>query len=726
MIGQQSSLKVPIGTGRWDQRWLVPVVCLVLAAITFAVFGQTLTHEFVNFDDKAYVYENPVVAQGLTFKGVVWAFSCHVDNWHPLTWLSHMLDCQLYGLHPGGHHLTNVILHTATVILLFLVLRRMTGALWRSAFVAAVFAIHPLRVESVAWVAERKDVLSGLFFMLTIGAYVRYARRPWSLARYGLVVLLFAMGLMCKPMLVTLPVVLLLLDYWPLQRVEPRKLSGLVVEKLPLLALSAASCVVTLLAQDRALQSTGSCSMPMRFANALVTCLVYPGQMVWPAGLAVFYPYPKDGLPRWEWMLAGTLLASLSAVAVWQRRKQPWLLMGWLWYLVMLLPVVGIIQVGGQAHADRYTYLPQIGIYVAVTWMAAGWRMNRVALEGLMAGAVGVLMVCAWKQTAYWQDSETLWTHTLICTTDNSVAHFGFGVVLNQKGRGDEAIAQYQEALRIDPEYVDAHINLGGALLRAGRQDEAISHFQNALQIKPDNAEAHNNFGIALREKGRVGEAITQYQIALQINPGYAEAQFNLGNALGQDGRLDDAISHYQEALRIKPGYMDAQFNLGNALLQKGIADEAVAHLQTALKINPNNAGIHVNLGLCFYRLGRMEEAISQYQTALQLEPDNPRVQNDLAWLLATCSEASLRDGTKAVELARQANHLTGGENPIILHTLAAAFAEAGRFTEAMEPAQRALQLAQAQSNTVLAGQLQSEMKLYQAGSPLHIPAQTH
>jgi tetratricopeptide (TPR) repeat protein len=693
MIRQQSPPKVPISAGRRDECWRVPAVCLVLAAITFAVFGQTLRHEFVDYDDNNYVYDNPVVARGLTLKGIVWAFtSTHASNWHPLTWLSHMLDCQLYGLHPGGHHLTNVLFHTATVIALFLILRQMTGALWRSAFVAAVFAIHPLRVESVAWVAERKDVLSGLFFMLTIGAYVRYARRPWSLARYGLVVLLFAMGLMCKPMLVTLPLVLLLLDYWPLRRVEPRKLSGLVLEKLPLLALSAASGVATLLAQNKAMQSTESLSLPLRFGNALVTCLVYLGQMVWPARLAVFYPYPRHGQPAWEVALAGMLVAGLSAVAWVQRRKQPWILIGWLWYLAMLLPVEGIIQVGVQAHADRYTYLPQIGIYVAVTWMAAGWRMNRVALGGLMAGVVGVLMVCAWKQTAYWQNGETLWSRALACTTGNSVAELNLGVALDQKGRGDEAITHYQKALDIYPGKAEAHDNLGTALLKKGKVDEAITHYQQAVQINPGFAAAHNNLGNAFRQKGSVDEAITQFQQALQINPGFADAHLNLGNALLQKGKVDEAITHFQKALQINPDHAEAHDNLGIALLQNGKVDEAITHLQKALR----------------------------------LKPADPGVQNNLAWLLATCPEASLRDGNKAVELAQQANALTGGKNPVTLHTLAAAYAEAGRFSEAMETAQRALPLAGAQSNTRLARQLQYEMKLYQAGSPFHIPEQTH
>jgi protein O-mannosyl-transferase len=657
MIRPQSSLKLPLGGSRWEQRWLVPVLCLVLAAMSFAVFGQTLRHEFVDFDDDLYITENPMVARGLTRKGIVWAFThVHSANWHPLTWLSHMLDCQLYGLHPGGHHLTNVIVHTATVIALFLVLRQMTGALWRSAFVAAVFAIHPLRVESVAWVAERKDVLSGLFFMLTLGAYVRYARHPWSSARYGLVVLLFAMGLMCKPMLVTLPVVLLLLDYWPLQRTESE--GRLVLEKLPLLALSAASGVATLLAQTGAMPSIKSFSLPVRLANALASCMVYLGQMVWPAGLAVFYPYPHNGLPPWEVALAGTLLAGLSAVTLWQRRKQPWLLVGWIWYLVMLLPVVGIMQVGSQAHADRYTYLPQIGIYVAVTWWVAQWQVSRMVLGGLMTAVLVVLMVCARQQTAYWQNSETLWTHTLACTTDNDIAQN----------------------------------NLGNALRQIGRLDEAITHYQNALLIRPDYAEPHNNLGSILGQLGRTDEAIAQFQMALQINPDFAEARYNLGNAFLRKGKVDEAITYFQEALQSKPDFAEAHNKLGNALQQRGRLDEAIAHYQKALEIRPHFAG----------------------------------AQNDLAWCLATCAETSLRNGNKAVELARQANALTGGENPVILHTLAAAFAEAGRFPEAVETAQYALRLAGAQSNTRLAGQLQSEIKLYQAGMPFHGPAQTH
>jgi tetratricopeptide (TPR) repeat protein len=741
---------------RRSPRWGAPAICLALAGMTFAVFGQTLRHPFINFDDNEYVYDNPVVARGLTGEGMVWAFTqFHAANWHPLTWLSHMLDCQFYGLSPGGHHLSNVLLHTATVILLFLGLRRITGALWRSAFVAAVFAIHPLRVESVAWVAERKDVLSGLFFMLTVGAYVRYVGecKMQSGKRkifYVLALVLFILGLMCKPMLVTLPLVLLLLDYWPLRRAESAR--RLVMEKLPLLALSAASCATTFLAQKGAIQSFASCPLADRLDNALASAAIYLGQMVYPVNLALPYPLPRNGPAAWEVVLAGTLLAGFSALAWAGRRTRPWLPAGWAWYLVMLLPVAGIIQVGAQAHADRYTYLPQIGIYVAVTWLVAEWRLNVAALVSLATGVLGALMVCAWHQTAYWQDSETLWSHTLACTKANDVAHNNLGLVMAEKGRDKEAAAQYQEALQISPRYAQAQYNLGNAFLEMGSTDEAVTHYTMALQINPQyakahgnlglalgekgmvdeaitqfqlalessprDAAAHNNLGNALRQEGKVDEAISQYRIALQINPAYAEAHSNLGNALRQKGMLDEAIPQYQKALQIRPAYAEARYNLGNALGEKGMVDEAISQYQMALQINPNYPEARHSLGFALAQKGRPAEAITQYQEALRMEPANAQVQISLAWLLATCADASLRNGGKAVELAQQADALSGGANPFILDTLAAAFAEAGRFSDAERTAQKALDLARAAGQPDLVRKLNAELKLYESGLP--------
>jgi tetratricopeptide (TPR) repeat protein len=653
-------------------------------------------------------------------------------------------------------------------VLLFLVLREMTGSLWRSAFVAAVFAIHPLRVESVAWIAERKDVLSGVFFMLTLWAYARYARQP-SRWHYVAVALWYGLGLLCKNTLVTLPFVLLLLDWWPLHRVTLDEAGGpagrmaiigkLAKEKIPLFLLSVGSCVATALVPEK-LPGSERLLFLERIENAVVSYGIYLRQMIYPAGLAIPYPNPPNGLPFWEVALALVLLAAISigVLACW--KKRPFLLVGWLWYLGMLVPMIGIVQISYYAHADRYTYLPQIGIYVAVTWLAAECRLSRAAFGSLMTGVLAVLMFCAWKQTAYWKDNEILWTHTLDCTTVNEIAHYNFGNALFHKGRVDAAIPQYREALQISPDSADVHDNLGNALLQKGSVDEAITHYQSALQIKSNLPGAQNNLGNALLQEGKVDEAIAHYQKALEINPHYEQAHNGLGSALLEKGSVDEAIIQYREALQIKPDHANAQANLGIALFRKGSVDEAIVHFQKALEIKPDNASAQVNfgaallqkdrvdeaighyqkaleinadyadacsgLGNAFLQKGSMAEAIAQYQKALQLKPVNPEVQNNLAWLLATCSKAFLRNGNKAVELARQANALTGGDKPVILATLAAAFAEAGRFSEAVETAQHALRLAEAQSNASLAGQLQLEMKLYQAGSPYHLPAQTH
>jgi Flp pilus assembly protein TadD len=694
MIPKPSPANVPLGAVRQGQRWQAAGICCALAAITFVVFGQTLTHDFVGYDDQDYVSENSLVQGGLSVNGLVWAFThadCHL--YHPLTILSLMADHQLYGMRAGGYHFTNLLLHTASVLLLFLVLRQMTGAFWRSAFVAAIFAIHPLRVESVAWVAERKDVLSGLFFMLTLAAYLRYVRQPPAPSRYLLVAGAFLPALLCKPTVVTLPFVLLLLDYWPLRRfAPPAKRSRLILEKIPLLALALGSCAGTFLAAHKLIVPLVSVSLGGRIGNGLVSYAVYLRQMVWPEGLAVPYPYPLHGLLPWEVVLSGALLAAFSAGAWWQRRQRPWLWVGWVWYVVMLLPMAGFFQIGDQAHADRHTYLPQIGIYAGLTWLAAEWgakwRIGRVTLGTLAAAVIAALMVCAWKQTSYWKNSETLWTRALACTTNNYLANFNLGNALRKQGKVNEAVARYQKALEIDPRHAQAHVNLGAILSQKGRLNEAISQFQTAVQFEPDNAEAHYNLALALGDQGHLGEAIPQYMEALRIQPDSAQYHYNLGNALARQGRLDEAVLHYQQALQLDPGDAKAQNNLASTLL----------------------------------RQGRVAEAIAHFQQALQLRPEDPSTLSNVAWLLAAAPAAAVRDGKKAVELATRANQLTGGTNQLILHTLAAAYAEAGRFPEALATAQHALGLAQGQSNAGLAGQLQSEIKLYQAGSPYHLP----
>ncbi len=553
-------------------------------------------------------------------------------NWHPLTTISHMFDCQLHGLKAGWHHFTNVLLHSVAAILLFFALRQMTGALWRSAFVAAVFAIHPLRVESVAWIAERKDVLSGVFFMLTLLAYVHYVRAP-SIGRYLAVAVAFALGLMSKPMLVTLPFVLLLLDYWPLGRIRGQKLdvSGhenlvmLVVEKIPLVGLSALSSVVTFLAQRGVVGWTEQLPVLARINNAVVTYVVYMGQMLWPVKLAVFYPHPENRLPLSDVILALAILIAATAAAFVLRKKGPYLVTGWLWYLGMLVPVIGLVQVGWQGHADRYTYLPQIGLYVLLTWtvadLTARWRRQREILSASAAVIISILSWRAWIQSSYWRDSETLFTHALAVTSNNDVAENNLGIVFLRNGNLDEAISLLQAAVDLRPENSPAHENLAKALLQKGQVADALVHYRKLLELQPDNIEVHNI--------------------------------------------------------------------VGTVLIQQGQA----------------------------------REAIEEWQKVLAIQPDNGNAMSNLAWVFATSPDDSLRDGPQAVQLAEQALRISGARIPIIFRTLAAAYAENGQFSEAIETARRGIDLANSQGNSGLATELQGNIALYQAGRPLRDPS---
>src|SRR6266480_3823702 len=430
-------------------------VCAVIVVLIWIVFGQTLGHDFINYDDKVYVYGNSLVTAGLSLRGLSQAFvDTQTNNWHPLTIISHMIDCQFFDLKAGGHHFTNVFLHTIAAVLLFFWLRNITSRFWSSAFVTALFAIHPLRVESVAWIAERKDVLSAVLFFLTLVTYVRYVRQP-SFGRYLAMSILFACGLMSKPMLVTTPAVLLLLDYWPLnrsqkseirgQKSQPQVWLGLVIEKLPLFMLSAASSIAALALQVQSSESVGQLPFGWRLQNALVTYVTYIWQMFWPANLAIFYPHPDNRLAVWQVALAAAFLIAMTWAAFALRRNRPYLLVGWLWYLIMLLPVIGIVEVGLQGHADRYTYLPHVGLYIALTSFVAGVARSlprrKQILAAIGSGIVVTLSVCAWKQTTYWRNSETLWAHTLAVTTDNDVALTNLGTSLMERGQLDEAFS---------------------------------------------------------------------------------------------------------------------------------------------------------------------------------------------------------------------------------------------------------------------------------------------
>ena len=595
-------------------------ICIALAALSWLVFGQTLWHDFVNYDDPRYVYENTNITEGLSISGIVWAFThIHSMNWHPLTTISHMLDCQLYGLKAGWHHCTNVLLHSIAVMLLFVALLQMTGAFWRSAFVAAVFAIHPLRVESVAWIAERKDVLSGVFFMLTLLAYLYYVRLPRT-GRYLVVAFVFACGLMSKPMLVTLPFVLLLLDYWPLDRIKGQ-VSKRVLEKIPLIALSAVSSIATLVAQKGAVGYTEELPVFERFNNAVLSYVLYIWQMLWPVNLAVFYPHPENRLPLWQISSSFLLLICVTAVAIALRKQRPYLITGWLWYLGTLVPVIGLVQVGWQGRADRYTYLPQIGLYIAVTWaltdLTTSWRHQRTILSAAALLTIGLLSWGAWVQTSYWRNSETLFKHALAVTTNNDVAENNLGIVFLQKGQLDEAISLLKAAVDLRPDNSPAHENLAKALLQKGQVADALVHYRKLLELQPDNMEVHNIVGTVLVQQGQI------------------------------------------------------------------------------------------------------REGVEEWQKVLEIQPDNGNALNNLAWVLATAPDDSLRDGSRAVQLAEQALQISGDRIPIVFRTLAAAYAENQQFPQAIETAQQGVELANKQGNFALAAELQSSIALYQENRPL-------
>ncbi len=738
-------------------RCLALTVCVFLLLAVGLVFGQAVRYEFVNYDDGLYVFENPALTRGMTAGGIAWAFTTvHANFWHPLTWLSYLVDFQLCGLKPWGYHLTNVLLHAANAILLFLVLRRMTGRLGPSAFVAAMFAIHPLRVESVAWVAERKDVLSGLFFMLTLGAYVGYVRHPFSLVRYLAVLLLFALGLMAKPAAVTLPFVLLLLDYWPLGRTVPgphldltsphgnegafvgsanfvesacRRLSvpwRLMLEKIPLLLLSAVFCVVTFFAEGEAVARLDRSPMSSRTANALICYVAYLAKLFYPVGLALPYLHVGGNLPVWKVAGSLLLLVGISAAALAYVRRFPYLFVGWFWYLGMLVPMIGLVQVGLHAMADRYTYLPQIGLYAALAWGAArvvaSWPYRRWVCNIASASVLAALMGCAWRQTSFWHDSEVLWTHTVACTSRNDVAHCLLGLALVGSGEFDAAIAHQQAALEINPHSAKAHFGLGNALLGQEKIDEAIAHYRKALALDPDFADACYNLAVALVSRGQLDEAIGYYQRLLERQPDRADTHNSLGVALAAQGRFVEAITHYRKALEIQPGYADARYGLGIALTGCGQFEEALVHLQPALKLRPNDADLQSALGDILAARGQFPDAVAHYHKALQIQPGGLAAQKNLAWLRATCPVASQRNGEEAVELAQRANRRCDGRRPDVLDALAAAYAELGWFPEAVAAEGKALELATQQRAHSLTDALRVRMALYQARRPFRQP----
>jgi tetratricopeptide (TPR) repeat protein len=625
------------------------LICLVLAIVTLAVFWQVKHHDFVNLDDKMYILENRHVLSGLTVDGVKWAFtSVYASNWHPLTWLSHMLDVDLLGVNAGRMHLVNVFFHIAAALLLFLILDRTTGALWRSAFVAALFALHPLHVESVAWIAERKDVLSAFFWMLTLGAYVLYVEKQRP-GRYLATLFFFALGLLAKPMLVTLPFVLLLLDFWPLNRlrvgesahnlsVEPAekltkkeksrmkrrekkhdtkpppvtarsadaplqwsRLLSLVREKIPFFVLSAASSLITIYAQQQGAAVVSMERIPLftRMANALMSYILYIGKMIWPQTLSVFYPYP-DAWPPWQVGGAFLLLAGITATAVYCVKRRPYLTVGWFWYLGTLVPVIGILQVGMQAMADRYTYIPLIGLFIMAAWGAPEllnkWRHGKVVLTAAATLIVAGLVLATWMQAGHWQNSVSLFSHALAVTKDNHLAHNNLGVALNAAGEKEKAAFHYAEAIRINPRYSSYHYNYANHLAAHGKTEEAITQYTEAIRLEPEYFNAHNNLGLARASRREFKEAAFYFREALRIRPGTAGVHYNLAIALANLGDRQEAERHLREAVRLEPNFAEAHNELGRVLAMQGKTEEGIVHFREAVRLKPDFAAARNNL----------------------------------------------------------------------------------------------------------------------------------
>ncbi len=652
----------------------VRLIALVLFLLTIVLFSRVRDFEFVNFDDPSYVTDNLHVQNGLTKEGLAWAFGrIQGDDtyWHPLTWVSHMLDCELFGLQSGVHHIVNVLFHALAAVLLFHTLRRMTGACWRSAMVAALFAWHPLQVEGVAWVAERKNVLAGLFWVLTMLAYVRYVERSTS-RRYSVVVICFALGLMCKPLLVTLPCVLLLLDFWPLQRVKlgARKKSAgaqaaakhvavpprrVVLEKLPLLALSLVSSVITLIAHQRLGTTISETELPMgpRLANAMVSYGRYLLKVIWPMDLSVYYPMPA-AWAGWQVLLSLCVVVCITWAALAWRRRAPALIVGWLWFLGVLVPAIGLVQASTQSMADRFAYLPLIGLFMAAVWGVDEWLRKFSAHRRIsMALACIVLFASAaftWRQLGYWQDSITLFSHALAVTKNNSMAH----------------------------------INLGTAIEALGRREEALQHYQEGIRIKPKSPQGYNNLANVLDDLGRFDEAVAAYEHALKLRPNVALVHNNLGVTLARQRRYEEARTNFQRSIELKPRDAQGYYLMGTLHLRMGDARSAIPAFQAALACNPNH-----------------------FKSLVYL-----------ARVLAANEDAAVRNGAEAAALAERAMDLSGGVLPAVLDTLAMAYAEVGRFDDAVKSEQTAAELLKTSKDSIAISEAAQRLALYQARRP--------
>ena len=721
-----------------------PLICLALAGLTFLAFWQVLSFDFVSYDDPLYVTQNPVVMAGLTWNGIAWAFSSnHATNWHPVTWLSHMLDVQLFGLDPGWHHLTSLLFHIANTLLLFLVLNRMTTTLWRSAFVAALFALHPLHVESVAWIAERKDVSSACFFLLTLWTYAGFARSRTRNSRfepgsYFLALLFFALGLMSKPMLVTTPFVLLLLDHWPLGRFETRGptskvVRNLLLEKIPFLALALISCVLTIWAQEKSIMPLEKFPLRSRVENAIVSYLHYIEDAIWPTDLAVFYPYP-EARPTWIVFGGALALLGITAFTVLNARRKPHLATGWFWFLGTLVPVIGLVQVGQQSSADRYMYLPLIGLAIIFVWsvhdFTQSWPRRRTTLVVISASVLGISMVATSQQLRFWRNSQLLFERAIAVTSRNGLAHYNLGIAFLEQGRMNDARAQFLEAEKFRPRDPEVHNNLANILVFDGKLEEAAIHYSAAIQYKPDNSVAHYNLGLLLAGLGRAAEAIPHYRAALESTPDFSVVHRDLGLALAETGEFQEALEDLNQFLKKTPADPDGHASLGKVLAEAGDSERAREQLAIALRLQPDlpkhyrqmgRAAVeqgtpiyavrplslaallrpgdwqaHGELGRALSQLGRLREAREHYESIVELRPGDAQAHYDLARALVMEG-----NGPGAISNYRRVLALSP-DHPAALNELAWILAthpraEIRNGSDAVQLARRACELTQSQ-----------------------------
>jgi tetratricopeptide (TPR) repeat protein len=683
------------------------ILSLVLAIGTWITFSPVIGNQFINYDDPEYVTKNPHVNSGLSVNNAAWAFTTvYAANWHPLTWLSHMLDVSMFGLNPGWHHGVSLLLHVGNVVLLFYLLLRMTGSVWRSGFVAAFFALHPLHVQSVAWIAERKDVLSTFFGLVTLQCYVTYCQRPTTERRdasaagkkqsimshgvaYWLALVFFAFGLMSKPMLVTLPLLMLLLDYWPLKRVEAISWLGVkavIPEKLPFAALAMGSSVITFIAQHSAgaVASVKTLGLGTRVQNAITAYGAYLRKTLWPADLAVFYPQLME-VPTWRVLFAALCLVALTMWAWYSMRRNRAIFVGWCWFVITLLPVIGLVQVGGQAMADRYSYVPLIGVFIMLSWSLPAGVGTRGIGASVFAVAIVAVMVSAMftrNEVRYWHDSAALFRRALAVTSQNHIAHTA----------------------------------LGFYLASGGENHEAEQHFLAAMRLQPTFALPYNYMGNIRALEGKKEEAQGYYEKAVSLDAKYADAHLGLANVLARQGRLQPALEHYELARKGDADPAEIDLQTGRVLAGMGKLDAAEPLLRRACEAHPEKAETHLYLGQVLQQQGRFSEAVAEYRKSIELRPDSIEALNNLAWILATNPNTELKNAEEAVRLATRACTLSEFKRPSMLGTLGAAYAAAGRFDDAILTTEKGLELARAQGQKGLAEATEGRLQLYRDG----------